>query len=142
VNERGHAALELALAIALLMLPVALAVLAFGPWMERRVLAEAVAAEAARAVVLSLDHRAGVSIVEDMTRAHGLAHDLVRVGWCGGSPAPTDVGSGSCRLERGGVVEIAVQVWVPVVATPWGNIGGIWVTGEHAEPIDLYRSLP
>jgi hypothetical protein len=49
MNDRGHAAVELGLAVGLLLLPVALVVLGFGPWSERRVFAEAASAEAARA---------------------------------------------------------------------------------------------
>ena len=52
MSDRGHAAVELALAVGLLLLPVALAVLAFGPWSERRVFAEAAAAEGDRKSVV------------------------------------------------------------------------------------------
>lgn len=142
MNQRGHASVELALGIGLLMLPVALVVLAFGPWSERRVLAEAAAAESARAVVIQLDHRSGAEVVAEMTGSHGLGGDLVRLGWCGGEPGPLSDPGGGCPLSRGTVVVATVQVWVPLVSTPWGEVGGIWITAEHAEPIDLYRSLP
>lgn len=142
MTDKGQAAVELALAIAVLMLPVALAVTAFGPWMERRVLAEAVAAEAARTVVLSLDHRAGALVVWEMAQGHGLGPDLVRLSWCDGQPGPVDQPSTTCLLAAGEVVTATVQVWVPLVPTPWGNVGGLWITGSHTEPIDLYRSIP
>ena len=92
MTEEGHAAVEFAMAVAVLMLPVILMVTAFGPWSERRVFAESAAAEAARAAVLSLDTAAGV--------------------------------------------------WAPLFVTPWGPVGGVWVSGDHSEPVDLYRSLP
>lgn len=139
MRERGHAAVELALAIGVLLLPVALVVTAFGPWSERRVAAEAIAAEAARAVVLDLDHASGASVVSSSTRSLGLTPDLVQVGWCGASPATMP--AGACPLDRGSVVAVTVQVWTPLVDTPWGAVGGVWVTAEHSEPIDLYRSL-
>ena len=47
MDESGHGAVEFALGVGLLLLPVAILVLGFGPWSERRVLAEAAAAEAA-----------------------------------------------------------------------------------------------
>lgn len=141
MNERGHAAVELALAVAVLMLPVALVVTGFGPWSERRVLAEAAAAESARAVVLELDHRAGVAAVTAITANHGLSADQVRLGWCGATPVRLNQSAGMCPLTRGSVVSATVQVWVPLVNTPWGAIGGIWITADHVEPIDLYRSL-
>jgi hypothetical protein len=139
MRERGQAAIELALAVGALLLPVAVVVAGFGPWSETRVAAEAVAAETARAAVLELSHEVGMGMVDSMTVSMGIDRELVRVGWCGA--APTRDGSGSCAFERGVAVSITVEMWVPVVSTPWGPIGGIWVVGEHSEPIDLYRSL-
>lgn len=135
MTDRGHAAVELGLAVGLLLLPVALAVLAFGPWSERRVFAEAAAAEAARAAVIHLDTSAGDQVVVDMAANHGLAPDLVRHSWCGDAPE-------TCSFDRGSQVTAEVQVWVPLFATPWGEIGGLWVGATHSEPVDLYRSLP
>ncbi len=63
MSDTGHAAVEFAMAVAVLLLPAALVVMAFGPWSERRVLAESAAAEAARVVVIELDHAAGVAVV-------------------------------------------------------------------------------
>lgn len=139
MRDRGHAAVELALAVGVLLLPVALAVLSFGPWSERRVTAEAIAAEAARAVVLELDHAAGAEVVSAAAEAAGLETGSVRVGWCGTAPAP--VPAGSCLLTRGSAVSVNVEVWTPLVDTPWGPVGGLWVSASHSEPIDLYRSL-
>ena len=75
--DRGHAAVEFAMAVAVLMLPVALVVTAFGPWSERRVFAESAAAEAARAAVLALDVSSGSDVVSRATA--GLA-------WLGKGP--------------------------------------------------------
>lgn len=139
MSDSGHAGIELALAVGLLLVPVALAVTAFAPWSERRVAAEAIASEAARAVVLDLDHAAGEVVVAETTSAMGLGVDEVRVGWCA-APTPSHT-SGICPLERGGVVTVSVALWTPLVSTPWGGVGGLWVSGTHSEPIDLYRSL-
>lgn len=142
MRERGHAAVELALAMGVLLLPAALAVLSFGPWSERRVDAEAVAAEAARAAVLELDQIAGNLVVASFTGALGIPPDLVRVGWCGSAPGRLSSPAGSCPIVRGGAVSVTVQLWTPLISTPWGGVGGLWVAGRHSEPIDLYRSLP
>jgi hypothetical protein len=142
MRERGHAAVELALAIAVLILPVALVVLAFGPWSERRVLAEAVAAESARVVALDLDHSHGVEVVARMTGEHGLGSAEVRLGWCGASPTQLSTPLSLCPLTRGSTVVVDLEVWAPLVTTPWGPVGGLWVSASHSEPIDLYRSLP
>jgi hypothetical protein len=142
VTDRGQAAVELALAVATLLLPVALVVTAFGPWSERRVLAESAAAEAARAAVLTLDLGAGTEVATQAVVGHGLDSDLGRLGWCGAEPTALDDPAGVCPLTRGSVVEATVEVWTPLVNTPWGAVGGLWVRASHAEPVDLYRSLP
>ncbi len=139
MNDRGHAGVELAMAVGVLLLPVALVVTGFGPWSERRVEAEAVAAEAARAAVLSLSVEAGEAALVAALDHVELERELVRVGWCGA--APTSASTGTCSLERGSVVSVTVELWTPLVSTPWGPVGGLWVVGEHSEPIDLYRSL-
>ncbi|MGH8873212.1 MAG: hypothetical protein ACRDWS_14710 [Acidimicrobiia bacterium] len=142
MSDRGHAAVELGLAVGLLLLPVALAVLAFGPWSERRVFAEAAAAEAARAAVIDLDTSFGAVVVSEMTANHGLLPDLVRLGWCGASPVEVSGDTGSCSFDRGAVITAEVLVWVPLITTPWGEVGGLWAGAAHSEPVDLYRSLP
>ena len=134
--------MELGLAVGVLLLPVALAVLAFGPWSERRVFAEAAAAEAARAAVIQLDTSAGSQVVMDMALNHGLGPDLVRLSWCGAAGSGQGEGPETCTLDRGSVVTAEIEVWVPLVATPWGEVGGLWVGASHSERIDLYRSLP
>lgn len=139
MRDRGHASLEMALGAALLLIPVALAIASFGPWSERRVVAEAVAAEAARAAVLALDLGAGEEVVARVASNHSLAPDQVRLGWCGATP--TTGSAGGCPMSRGTDVNATVQLFVPVVSTPWGAVGGLWVTGTHSEPVDLYRSL-
>jgi len=142
MSDRGHAAVELGLAVGVLLLPVALAVLAFGPWSERRVFAEAAAAEAVRAAVIQLDTSVGSQVVMDMAVNHGLGPDLVRLAWCGGTGSGQDEVPEACTFDRGAVVTAEVEVWVPLVATPWGDVGGLWVGASHSELVDLYRSLP
>jgi hypothetical protein len=115
-------------------------VLSFGPWSERRVLAEVVAAEASRTAVLEGSGAAGSLVASGIVASHGLPGEMLRLGWCGADPA---VGSeGSCELGRGGVVTVEAEIWVPLISTPWGAVGGLWVTATHSEPVDLYRSLP
>jgi len=141
MRDRGHAAVEFALAAGVMLLPVALAVLAFGPWSEKRVMTEAAAAEAARAAVISLDLDEGRDMVAEIAMNHGVAESDVRLGWCDAEPAPLDTPSTGCTFGRGTQVRAVVRVWTPLIATPWGPVGGVWVTGVHVEPIDLYRSL-
>lgn len=142
MREHGHAAAEFAMGVAVLLLPVALVVASFGPWSERRVFAEAAAAEVSRAAVLSLNERAAGELLESLAREHGLGDDEVRLGWCGTTPSPVSAASHGCVLTRGSVATSRVEVWAPLVSTPWGEVGGLWVGAEHSEPVDLYRSLP
>lgn len=141
MTERGHAAVEFALAVGVLLLPVALVVTAFGPWSEQRVEAEAMAAEAARAAVLQLDQSAGQAQVLADAESLGIDISDIRVGWCGAGPSSLADASGACPLTRGSVVSVAIELWTPMITTPWGPVGGLWVSADHAEPIDLYRSL-
>lgn len=141
-GDRGHAAVELSLTVALLLIPVALAVLAFGPWAERRVFARAAAAEASRAAVVGLSVAVGNAVLSDMAADQGLAGDEMRVSWCGAESVELGAAAGVCDFTRGALVEIEVQVLVPLIATPWGSVGGIWSSASHGEPVDLYRSLP
>jgi hypothetical protein len=141
MNEQGHAAVEFGLAAGLLLIPVALAVLSFGPWSERRVLAEAGAAESSRAAVIDLDLDAGRRVLAEMALNHGLSVEDVMLGWCGRAPAPIFDATAGCSMGRGTDVVSEVRVRVPLIETPWGPVGGLWATGVHREPIDLYRSL-
>ena len=142
MRDRGHAVVEFALAVGVLLLPVALAVLSFGPWLEHRVIARAAAAEAARVAVVELDHSAGTAMATRVITGHGLDADSARLGWCGSIPMSIEAPAGSCPLTRGSVTEATVEIWVPLVTTPWGPVGGLWASASHSEPVDLYRSLP
>lgn len=141
MKDRGHAAVEFALATGVLMLPVVIVVVAFGPWSETRVSAKAMAAEAARAAVLSLDQAEGDVAVSVAATDQGIDLSSVRLGWCGSDPGPVDSSDGWCPMGRGDVVSVAVELWTPLIQTPWGPVGGMWVSAVHSEPVDLYRSL-
>lgn len=142
MRDRGHAAVELALAVGVLLLPAALFVLSLGPWLEQRVTARAVAAEAARAAAIDLDLTSGADTARSVLDTRGVSLDRSRLGWCGAAPTELSVPSGSCPLTRGSLVEAEVELWVPLITTPWGPIGGLWAGATHTEPVDLYRSVP
>lgn len=140
MKERGSAALELALGIAVLVLPALLATVSFGPWLEARSFVRAASAEAARAAVLAEGDPGTAGVGAALAMAEGRGIDGMRIGMCGASP--TEGGGGECELARGGVVTATVSVDVALVSTPWGDIGGVAVTATHVEPVDVYRSLP
>lgn len=133
MTQRGTASLELALGMSLLVIPAVVAVLSFSPWLEARSFVRSAAAEGARAAVLASGDptSAGTSLVAAM--AEGREYEGVAVEMCGGA---------LCVLERGAYVTVRVSLEVPLVSTPWGDVGGVVVEGFHAEPVDAYRSLP
>lgn len=133
MTDRGTASVELALGMAVLVIPAVVAVLSFSPWLEARAFVRAAAAEGARAAVLAGadPSSAGAAAITDM--AVGRGFESVGIEMCGGT---------TCVLERGGFVTARVSIEVPLFSTPWGDVGGITVEGFHAEPVDAYRSLP
>ncbi len=129
------------MAVGVLMLPVALVVMSFGPWLETRVWAESAAAETARAATVTLDQQAGESVFMQLAADRNLTPDAYRIGWCSAQPATQGSADGSCYLGRGASIVVRIEVWTPLISTPWGSVGGLWVRASHAEPVDLYRSL-
>jgi len=144
VNQRGTASLELALGMAVLVIPAVMVVISFSTWLEARSFVRAAAAEGARAAVLAEADAAaaGSAVVSDMATGRGFGDGQVRVSMCGGPEWAAGFGSGTCVIERGGFVVAAVSVDVPLVTTPWGEVGGVTVSFVHSEPVDAYRSLP
>lgn len=140
MTERGHASVEFAMAVGVLLFPVALVVMSFGPWLETRVWAESAAAETARVAAIDLDLGAGEQTLAALANERELASGSYRLGWCSKSTSPTKPSETSCILGRGAVVVVRLEVWTPLFTTPWGEIGGLWVVATHAEPVDLYRS--
>lgn len=132
--ERGAVAVEFALAVGLLLLPVAVLVLTFPTWAEHQSMARLAAQEAARAVVLAPDpaggHAEGVAVAQRIAANHGLAGRITGVAYEGAA-------------VRGGAVSAVVTVRVPV--PDLGSLAPLpdltW-TARHTEPVDPYRSLP
>ncbi|MGH8912309.1 MAG: hypothetical protein ACRDVD_07340 [Acidimicrobiia bacterium] len=144
MREEGSASLELALGMAMLVIPAVVMVASFSIWLEARAFVRAGAAEGARAAVLAEGDpaAAGTAVVADMATGRGFPPDEVTVSMCGGPSLAAGSGSGSCILDRGVLVTASVSVEVPLVETPWGEVGGVKVAASHAEPVDAYRSLP
>lgn len=133
MRQQGSASLELALGMALMVIPALVAVLSFAPWLEARAFVRAAAAEGARAAVLAHGDPSVTAVAVITEMAVGRELEALAIEMCGGSP---------CVLERGEHVTAVVSVYVPLVTTPWGEVGGVTVHGSHSEPVDAYRSLP
>lgn len=140
MKEQGTAAIELSLGILVLVIPVAVLVLSFGPTLERRVLARSLATETARVI----SHNDGdVSARErdrlvGIARAAGVDPASVRVGVCERVLGPFPELEG-CMPERRAEVTVTVEVAVDPQLLPGGPAV---VSYTHTEPIDPYRSRP
>jgi hypothetical protein len=144
-REHGTVPVELAVAVGLLLLPTALLVLSFGPWLERRTLVRSAAAEAARLEVLSDGDEVAVGrLVAGWAERNGLDPAWFEVALCGGPSTRADrpLRSTCLPLRRSEVVTVEVRTVVPVVRTPFGDVGGVTVSATAVEVVDRHRSLP
>ncbi|MGH3442185.1 MAG: hypothetical protein ACRDUY_09120 [Nitriliruptorales bacterium] len=148
-TQEGFVALEFALGAGLLVVPVALLVLSFPGWVERRSAAQVAAHEAARTAVVAHDIDAARTTIQALVatigESHGLepselevclvAHEL------GVPPPPCAVPP---SLARGGAITAWVDVKIPVVRIPALDLAlaETTLTVSHTERVDLYRSLP
>lgn len=157
MKERGSSPIELALGVLLILVPVALMVLSFGPWLERRSFVRVAAREVARFYITS----DGADPSRQLLAMAGTYRiDTVRLGLCGAEPgevhADEGIASDCPPLDQvadlgtaGGGVSATVEVDVPLFVLPWsdsaGNrraVGGVVVSATHTEYVDLYRSFP
>ncbi|HSJ29255.1 MAG TPA: hypothetical protein VLB67_13690 [Acidimicrobiia bacterium] len=121
MTERGTAAVELALGVLVLLVPMAMLVLSFGPSLEARVLARSLAADLASTLVVfgGTVPPAHLDRLVDQARGAGVDPVAIRVDPCGEGQRPLTFAL-SCPLVRGGVVEVSVTLSVhrPVVGGP------------------------
>lgn len=146
-SERGAAPLELALGVGLLMIPMAMIVLSFGPALEMRAFVRQAAAEASRAVVISDGETAtAMAQIATMAANHGFDASEVRVGLCGAAPAAVSSGGAAAcpaPLQRDQTVVARVEMDIPLIVVPGigAGVGGVEVWSEHQSLVDLYRSV-
>ena len=141
--QRGSVPIELVMAIGLILIPMALLSLSFGPYLERMVLVRIAAAEAARELVLSDGSEAGVvALITEIARNHGVQPSDVGVGFCGGviRPVTEQPGSGCGAPAKGNEFTVTVAVAIPALVTPYGEVGNLTARASHTEVVGLYRS--
>lgn len=146
-GERGAAPVELAAGVALILVPTALLILSFGPWLERHSFVRVAAAEAARHVVVSGGDEAGAAQrVASMAANSGLDPASIRIGFCGGAPAGLGQPAASSCVGSGlfpdGAVTVRLEADVPLLVLPSFTLGGLVTAYEHTERVEPYRSLP
>lgn len=132
-RDRGAAAVELPLAVGLLLLPVSMVVMLVPQWPERQTVATAAAKEAATILANAPDAETGMQLaIEAVSVAaanHGLTPDSMSVefsgDWC-----------------RACTVTAAVTVVIPAIEVPLvGTVGSFSWTASSSARIDDYRSL-
>jgi hypothetical protein len=135
-SEAGFVAIEFAVGVGLLVIPVALVVLTLPGWSERQATARAVGREVARHAArdgvcdLSAARAIGASMAVNLgVPSHDLVVDLACVD--------------GAELPPGGDVEAEVTVAMPAVQLPGIGAVGAWSwTARHREPIDRYAAAP
>jgi hypothetical protein len=132
-GEGGFAAAELALGLAVIVLPLTLALLSLPHWFERASLADMAAATAARELVLADTWPDGVQRGTAEAQLLAANHQL---------PAGDLTVSFQGRLARGATVTARATIRMPGFSVPLVGSFGTWsLTRSHAEQVDLYRSF-
>lgn len=139
MSERGSAPIEFAVGVLVLLVPVALLVLSFGPALERRVLARSLAVDVARALVVSGGAVSEESVLRfsRLIETSGVSQASVRVGVCGSPSRPVEM-IDECSLGGRTAVEVEVEVDVPRLLPGIPEV----VSHTYTEPLDPYRSTP
>lgn len=132
-GERGTAAMELPLLIALVLIPLGLLVITVPTWIERQHAARVAASEAGRAIVTSAsdDPFADAdAVVAAVALGHGLPAGALEL----------EVGS---VLARGVPVTVEVTVEIPAVRLPGlSSLAPVRWTASHTERYPDLAELP
>jgi hypothetical protein len=131
-RERGYVAIEFALAVGLLLLPVVLLVALLPSWVEREHAASVAAREAASAA-------AGAYPADGRDAARLAATDALAN--YGIAPADIEVAFDRYEMQRGGMISVRVTIAMPAIALPGiGAIDSFHWSVVHTRRIDDYRS--
>ena len=133
VRDRGAAAIELPLAVGLLLLPIALVVMVVPQWPERQTVARAAAKEAATLYANAPDAASGAELarasVQQAAANYGLPAEALTV----------ELGGEWCRACT---VTALVTVDIPAIAVPVvGTVGAFAYTADSSARVDDYRSI-
>jgi hypothetical protein len=133
ISDRGAAAIEMPLAVGLLLLPVAIVVMVVPQWPERQTVARAAAKDAATAYANAADAESGSALAMALVSAAAANHGL---------PAGAMTVELSGDWCRACTVTAAVTIDIPAVDVPLvGTVGSFTYTASSSARIDDYRSL-
>jgi hypothetical protein len=132
----GFVAIEFALGVAVLLLPVAAIVLVMPTWSERQTSARAIAREVGRSV--ARDGACRPDLATDLADTMGANLGLLRAG----VHVALDCVAGAL-LAPGDDLEVTVTVRMPAVELPGlGGLGAWSWSSRHRQPVDVYGSEP
>lgn len=146
--EDGFSAVEWALGLGLIILPLVIAVASIAPVLDRLSTARTVAAETARTMVLADDWADGEERAGELARLIAGNHGIGDEEWCAGTPVDGCVsveitGTTPGALERGEEVYVIVRIPTAAVTVPFiGDFASFMLQGTHTERVDDYRSFP
>lgn len=132
-GDDGAAAVEMPLAVGLLLLPIAMVVMLVPQWPERQTVASAAAKDAATVYANAPDPVTGAALAEagvaQAASNHGLPPGAMSV----------ELGGEWCRACT---VTASVTVDIPAVDVPMvGTVGSFTWTASSSARVDDYRSL-
>jgi hypothetical protein len=132
-HDRGATAVELPLAVCLLLLPIAMIVMLLPQWPERQTVATAAAKDAATIYANASDPSTGAELA-----ASSVAQAAANYGLPAGS-LTVQLGGEWCRACT---VTADVTVDIPAIDVPMvGTVGSFTWTATSTARIDDYRSL-
>jgi hypothetical protein len=132
-GDGGAAAIEMPLAIGLLLLPIAMVVMLVPQWPERQTVARAAAKEAATLYATAPDEASGAALAQSSVAQAAANHGLPA------GAMTVALGGEWCRACS---VTATVTVEVPAINVPFaGTVGSFTYSSTSTARIDDYRSL-
>jgi len=147
-EQGGFTAVEWAVGLGLIVLPLVIAVMSIAPMLDRLSTARTMAQESARTMVLAEEWDAGEEAALDLAHQVARNHGIDDTEWCAevaadGCLSVEITGTTPGTLSRGEEVYVVVHVPTAAVAIPFvGGFVEFMLTGAHTERVDDYRSFP
>lgn len=132
-GDRGAAAVEMPLAVGLLLLPISVVVMMVPQWPERQTVARAAAKDAATVYANAPDATTGAALAQASVAQAAVNHGLPA------EALTVNLGGEWCRACT---VTASVTVDIPAIDVPFaGTVGAVAWTATSSARIDDYRSL-
>lgn len=146
-DQSGFTAVEWAIGLGVIVLPLMIAVMSIAPILDRLSTAQTMAQEAARTMALADDWSTGESAAQRLAHQIGRNHGIAESEWCTTGRAQCVMVEISAMtpgtLRRGEEVIVTVRVPVAAITIPFiGEFAALTLTGSHTERVDDYRSFP